>query len=145
MSNGSVYFDDRIRSASTSAEPLPSPLNQATMFPPELRKVGMSYIGGSGGIVCRLEIWLPRLISPRATNRECRKCLSGVHSTNSKCPTSTGFSHRQSFIFAAVSPSPIVRPAPPAIRERTLGRLQASEPPLKPLAYGGVNRLRVRA
>ena len=39
-------------------------------------------------------------------NRECRKCLSGVDSTNSNRATSTGFSHRQFFIFAAVSPSP---------------------------------------
>jgi hypothetical protein len=53
-------------------------------------------------------------LSSRATNRECRKCLSGVHSTNSNCPTSKGFSHRQSFIFAAVSPSPHLSASPPA-------------------------------
>ena len=33
-----------------------------------------------------------------------------VHSTNSNCPTSTGFSHRHSAIFGAVSPAP-QRPA----------------------------------
>ena len=41
-----------------------------------------------------------------ATNLECRRWLSGVHSTNSTCPTSNGFNHRHSFIFSAVSPSP---------------------------------------
>jgi hypothetical protein len=49
-----------------------------------------------------------RVSSPPSipTNRECLRCLSGVHSTNSNCPTSTGFHQRQFFIFAAVSPSP---------------------------------------
>jgi hypothetical protein len=36
-------------------------------------------------------------------NPECLRCLSGVHSTNSNFPTSTGFSQRQFFIFAGIS------------------------------------------
>src|SRR4051812_48339911 len=44
--------------------------------------------------------------SRKPINRECRKWLSGVHSTNSNCPTSSGFSHRHALILSAVSPSP---------------------------------------
>ena len=39
------------------------------------------------------------LPSRRPMNRVCRRCRSGVHSRNSNCPTSNGFSHRHSFIF----------------------------------------------
>src|SRR5579883_3447545 len=38
------------------------------------------------------------LSSRRATNLLCRRCLSGVHSANSNCATSSGRSHTQSFI-----------------------------------------------
>jgi hypothetical protein len=44
------------------------------------------------------------------TYLECRRWPSLVHSTNSNCATRTGFSHRHSSIFAAVSPAP-QRPA----------------------------------
>src|SRR5919109_5241314 len=40
------------------------------------------------------------------TNFECLKWLSPVHSRNSNWPTSTGFSHWHSAIFAFVSPCP---------------------------------------
>jgi hypothetical protein len=46
------------------------------------------------------------LSSRKPMNRVCRRWRSLVHSKNSNCPTSTGFSHRHSFIFAAVSPWP---------------------------------------
>jgi hypothetical protein len=51
-----------------------------------------------------------RVSSRRPMNRECRRWCSPVHSTNSNCPTSTGFSQRQSTIFFAVRPAP-QRPA----------------------------------
>src|SRR5204863_6909060 len=46
------------------------------------------------------------LSSRRPTNLECLKWLSPVHSRNSNWPTSTGFSHWHSAIFAFVSPWP---------------------------------------
>ena len=46
------------------------------------------------------------LSSRSAMNLVCRRWSSGVHSTNSNCPTSTGFSQRQSAIFFAVEPCP---------------------------------------
>ena len=46
------------------------------------------------------------LSSRRPTNLVCRRWLSPVHSRNSNCPTSTGFSQRQSAIFAFVKPWP---------------------------------------
>ena len=46
------------------------------------------------------------LSSRSATNLVCRRWFSPVHSRNSTWATSTGFSHRQSFIFAAVMPAP---------------------------------------
>jgi hypothetical protein len=39
-------------------------------------------------------------------NRACRKCPSGVHSTNSTSAASSGRTHTHSFIFSAVRPSP---------------------------------------
>jgi len=50
------------------------------------------------------------LSSRNPMNRLCLRCRSPVHSTYSNCPTSTGFSHRHSAIFAAVNPAP-QRPA----------------------------------
>jgi hypothetical protein len=44
------------------------------------------------------------LSSLRPMKRECRRCPSGVHSVNSNCPTSTGFTQRHSSIFSFVSP-----------------------------------------
>jgi len=50
---------------------------------------------------------LPRSFSSfSATNRLCLRWPSGVHSTNSNCATSTGWSQRHSFIFSAVRPCP---------------------------------------
>ena len=46
------------------------------------------------------------LSSRRPTNLECRRWSSAVHSKNSNCPTSTGFSHRHAAIFACVRPCP---------------------------------------
>ena len=46
------------------------------------------------------------LPSLRATNFECRRWPSGVHSTNSNWPTSNGRTQRHSVIFSAVSPWP---------------------------------------
>jgi hypothetical protein len=48
-------------------------------------------------------------------NLACRRCPSGVHSTNSTSATNSGRTHAHSFIFSAVRPSPH-RP------ERALGR-----------------------
>src|SRR5215468_295588 len=43
---------------------------------------------------------LSSLLSP--TNFECLRCLSGVHSVNSICATSSGLSHTQFFISSLV-------------------------------------------
>jgi hypothetical protein len=47
-----------------------------------------------------------RWSSLRPVNRVCRRWCSPVHSTNSNCATSTGFSQRQSTIFFEVRPAP---------------------------------------
>jgi hypothetical protein len=66
------------------------------------------------------------------TNRECLRCLSGVHSTNSNWPTRTGRSHRQFLIFATVRPSPH-RPAHAPADSRTDTRPSAVDklPPME--------------
>lgn len=46
------------------------------------------------------------LSSRRRMNRLWRRWASSVHSTNSNCPTSIGFNHLHSAIFAAVRPAP---------------------------------------
>jgi hypothetical protein len=65
--------------------------------------------GGGRGHYSRLTS-VAFLSSRSPINRLWRRWTSSVHSTNSKYPTSTGFSHRHSTILAAVSPAP-QRPA----------------------------------
>jgi len=79
-------------------------------------------------------------------NRLCRRWLSEVHSTNSNSPTSSGFSHRHSDIFAAVRPAP-QRPA------FFSGRFANGQTPISSgliflnssIRNAGVNPFRVRA
>ena len=86
------------------------------------------------------------LSSLRATNRECRRWLSGVHSTYSNCPTNTGFNQRHSFILSAVRPCP-QRP-PRASGRFTNGHFGISRPWKRRCSCAlraGVNPLRVLA
>jgi hypothetical protein len=85
------------------------------------------------------------LSSLMPTNRECLKWLSGVHSTNSNCPTNAGLSQWQSFIFTAVKPSPH-RPARASGRLAN-GQVVVSSPRnrfAKSWRKAGVKPLRVR-
>jgi hypothetical protein len=59
----------------------------------------------SCGFFYSLPTFFAFLSSRKLTKRLCRRWPSDVHSTNSNCPTSTGLSHRQSTILAAVSPT----------------------------------------
>ena len=63
------------------------------------------------------------LSSLKPMNFVCRRCPSPVHSRNSNCPTSSGLSQTQSFIFSAVKPEP-QRPVLPS------GRLVRGNPSL---------------
>ena len=64
-------------------------------------------IAGTGGDSSHsLRTSVARLSSRSPINLLCRKCPSGVNSTNSNWPTSLGLSQRHSFILATVRPSP---------------------------------------
>ena len=71
--------------------------------------------------------------------------MSGIHSTNSNIPTTSGLTQTQSFILSAVSPGPTGRPVRPVDWRTDTPRPPGRRRSINHSRDGGLNPFRVRA